>query len=197
MLRKEEPFSGTPETKWLSDDKKPDREMQLLQDFQYTDPDNKNWSAKAGDIIDGASIPRFLWTLVGSPYTRDYRRASIVHDIAVRGLGNTHERKLVDKMFYHACRDGGCSVFESWMLYLGVRIGSWLSEEDKVNYDEFECLSRDPGKLDNISKGMKAKFNEMVEKLRLYVDETSFDVIDREIDKMRDELVESGTLRAR
>ena len=27
-------------------------------------------------------------------------------------------------MFYHACREGGCSIVEATLLYLGVRIGA-------------------------------------------------------------------------
>ncbi len=28
-------------------------------------------------------------------------------------------------MFYHGCRTGGCSIRESTILYVGVRIGAW------------------------------------------------------------------------
>ena len=121
-------FSEEPRTVWLTE-QGADRGMQLLQSFTFTDPRGQVWDAPADCVVDGASIPRALWTLVGSPYTGDYRRASIVHDVAcVRAGTDKQKRREADRMFYHACRCGGCSVAESVVLYVGVRIGAiWSS----------------------------------------------------------------------
>ncbi len=67
-------FSGEPEAIWLTEEGSMDRRMELLEDFFYTDPSAKNWPAARGTLVDGASIPRALWTIVGSLYTGDYRR---------------------------------------------------------------------------------------------------------------------------
>jgi hypothetical protein len=75
-------FSGEPEAVWLTEDGTEDRGMRLLKAFSFEDPDSKKWPAPTGSVVDGASIPRALWTIVGSPYTGDYRRASVVHDVA-------------------------------------------------------------------------------------------------------------------
>jgi len=116
-------FSGEPSTLWLTQDGD-DRDMRLLEPFTFTDPSGMVWDAPAGAVIDGASIPRALWTLVGSPYTGDYRRASIVHDIASDRAGpDKGKRRAADRMFYQACRAGGCSVEQATILYLGVRAG--------------------------------------------------------------------------
>jgi hypothetical protein len=113
-----------PETRWLTE-AGPDRNMQVLQDFWFKDPHGKTWTTPSNWRIDGASIPRALWTLVGSPYTGDYRRASIVHDKACDdAVGDAGARSAADRMFYHACREGGCSIYESTLLYIGVRIGA-------------------------------------------------------------------------
>ncbi len=101
-------FSGNPKTEWLVDRSGADRNMRLLEDFLYTDPDGKKWPAPSGSIIDGASIPRPLWATVGSPYTDDYRRASVVHDVACDSPAIP--RKDADVMFYHACLAGGMLV---------------------------------------------------------------------------------------
>ncbi len=99
--------------------------MRLLDTFWFRDPDGRVWTAPADYWIDGASIPRALWTLVGSPYTGDYRRASVVHDKACdEAVGDPATRRAADRMFYHACRAGGCSVIEATLLYIGVRIGA-------------------------------------------------------------------------
>ena len=120
-------FSGEPRTLWQTDPNAPDRRMTLLDEFRFTDPGKKDWIAESGyDRMDGASIPRALWTLIGSPYTGDYRRASIVHDRACENA-TPEERAAADRMFYHACRCGGCSVSDATILYIGVRIGAWIA----------------------------------------------------------------------
>lgn len=117
-------FSGEPRTVWLTEDGD-DRRMQLLELFSFTDPNRTLWDAPKDWKVDGASIPRPLWTLVGSPYTGDYRRASVVHDVACDRAGaDRKKRRAADRMFYHACRAGGCSVGQATLLYLGVRFGA-------------------------------------------------------------------------
>ena len=119
-------FSGNPKTEWLVDAAGEDRNMKLLANFSFTDPDRRVWPAPKGSIVNGASIPRALWSTVGSPYTDDYRRASVVHDVACDTAGVS--RKEADIMFFHGCRAGGCSPAQARILYAGVRIGACASE---------------------------------------------------------------------
>lgn len=118
-------FSKSPITEWLTTPDGEDRNMKMVEDFSYTDPEGRVWSAKKGSVINGASIPRPLWSTVGSPYTDDYRRASIVHDVACDDPNVV--RKEADVMFYFACRAGGCGAVQARILYAGVRIGAWTS----------------------------------------------------------------------
>ena len=98
--------------------------MRLLEDFSFTDPTGKKWMTPKDYVVDGASIPQALWTTVGSPYTGDYRRASIVHDKACDdAVNDPAARRAADRMFYQACRAGGCSIEQATLLYIGVRIG--------------------------------------------------------------------------
>lgn len=119
-------FSGKPETQWDGD-----RDMIILHNFSYTDKKGKVWAAPQGSRINGASIPRPLWSLVGSPYTGKYRRASIVHDVAVGEDSpkkpSKKQRRKADRMFYRACRTDGCSRRFAGMLYIGVALGTFLS----------------------------------------------------------------------
>lgn len=115
-------FSGNPKTEWLSADGD-DRDMQLLEDFTFTTPAGRVWRASKGDVVNGASIPPALWSTVGSPYTGDYRRASIVHDVACNDPAVV--RKEADVMFYEACLAGGVAKLKARVLYAGVRIGAW------------------------------------------------------------------------
>ena len=117
-------FSGEPRTDWLANRKAADRNMRVVDDFWFEDPDRKRWLAPAGSEVNGANIPRTLWSLLGSPYTGDYRRASVVHDVACQGNPSFTERRAADRMFYHACRAGGCGRVEATILYVGARIGA-------------------------------------------------------------------------
>lgn len=159
-------FTGNPRAEWLIDAQGDDRDMKLLDDFAFTDPQARVWPAPKGAIINGASIPNALWALVGSPYTGDYRRASVVHDVACGTPGVS--RKEADVMFYHACRAGGCGAYQARVLYAGVRIGAWASRslpertlvEEGVLFRkhlDFPALEDDfmRGKLTEISREME------------------------------------------
>jgi hypothetical protein len=135
-------FSGSPVTRWLTEGG-PDRKMQILEDFWYDDPDDRRWLAPMYSIVDGASIPSALWSFVGSPYTGDYRRASIVHDVACDTEGVC--RAEADRMYYFACLAGGCSKRDAQLQYVGVRIGAWIPNvrlwNEEVNWPPTETTS--------------------------------------------------------
>lgn len=124
-------FSGEPKTTWKTEDGKADRHMVLIEPFSYQGK-VMDVTAPTDFRIDGASIPRALWTLVGSPYTGDYRRASIVHDKACcDAAGDPKKRRTADRMFFYACLAGGCSLGQAIVLYIGVRMGAALG---RVSY---------------------------------------------------------------
>lgn len=130
-------FSDDPMTRWLSLPGDKDRKMEMLADFTYVDWAGKPWKTPIKHQIDGASIPRALWTLVGSPYEGMYRRASIVHDKACEdAVGDGAARKRADRMFYQACRTGGCSKWQAAILYVGVRIGANFSRAGLIDSEE-------------------------------------------------------------
>lgn len=110
-------FSGTVKAEWLDDG----REMKLLGNFSFEDPNGVIWSADAGDVVDGASIPAFLWALVGAPYSGKYREASVVHDVACQERARTWES--VHLAFYYAMRTSGVSETKAKVMYAGVYHG--------------------------------------------------------------------------
>ena len=107
-------FQGTVKTEWVE----ADREMRLLEDFVYVDAAGVEWRAPAGSLIDGASIPRVLWSAVGSPFTGEYRQASVVHDVACASRSRPWED--VHRMFYNACRAGGVGEQKAKIMYAAV-----------------------------------------------------------------------------
>jgi len=76
-----------------------------------------------GFIFDGASVPRFLWSIIGSPYLPQYIGAGLVHDYLYRtGIVS---RKKADQIFYDLLRDNKVSKFYARKMYWGVRFGGW------------------------------------------------------------------------
>jgi hypothetical protein len=121
-------FIGEVRTEWLTEPG-PDRWMILINDFAFVDPNGKRWNALTGRKINGASIPRILWSLAGSPYTGDYRRASVLHDVACQD--QTEPSKAVHRMFYDAMVCDGVSEAEAVEFYAAVRLfgPSWSTAE--------------------------------------------------------------------
>lgn len=139
-------FAGNVETKWLVENGE-DRRMELLSEFSYIDPNGKKWTTPKGWIVDGASIPRFLWTLVGSPFTGGYRRASVVHDYYCDKKNEPWQ--AVHKMFYWASLAGGASEVEAKILYAGVFAGGprW---KDVHFSNHPPRIKAEPGDFDSI-----------------------------------------------
>jgi len=108
-------FSGNPATEWLPDG----RNMRLIGQLWYIDDDGVSWIATSGEVIDGASIPRIAWRLIGSPFSGKYRRASVLHDVYY--VKRTRPRKEVDQMFLQAMRDDGVSAWRRHLMYWAVR----------------------------------------------------------------------------
>jgi hypothetical protein len=113
-------FSATPKLEFIDTPGAPNRLVRVLEDFTFTQAaDGTVWEAPSGSLVNGASIPRVLWTLVGSPFTGDYVYASIVHDVAC----DTRARpwRATHYMFYQACLAGGTRPGRAKLMYLAVR----------------------------------------------------------------------------
>ena len=107
-------YSGQVEARWENDG----RNMTLLSELRYTDPEGVLWIAPAGSVVDGASIPRVLWSLMGGPFDGKYRNASVLHDVAYDQ--KTRPWKLCDRMFYNAMRCSGVAATEAKTMYYAL-----------------------------------------------------------------------------
>jgi uncharacterized protein DUF1353 len=111
-------YNGEPVTKWNPDG----RTMTLLTELRYTDPKGNVWVAPIGSIVDGASIPRYLWSIMGGPFEGRYRNASVLHDVAYGDKKRPWQD--CDRMFYFAMRCSGVSAVEAkTMFYALYRFG--------------------------------------------------------------------------
>lgn len=102
--------------------------MKLLEDFSFVDKRGVSWLAPAGSIVDGASIPRILWPVVGSPFAGRYRRASVLHDVACQE--RRRPWKKVHKMFYQAMRADNTPKAQAKQMYKVVRMFGPRWDED-------------------------------------------------------------------
>lgn len=110
-------FHGSVITEWLDDG----RDMVLLNDYSFEDPDGVLWTAKSGAIINGASIPQRLWSIVGAPYAGRYRNASVVHDYYCVTRERTWQSTHL--MFYYGCLAMGIDQRSATILYKAVYHG--------------------------------------------------------------------------
>ena len=119
-------YSGEPVTRWSPDG----RNMILVTELRYTDPKGEVWVAPVGSVTDGASIPRYLWALMGGPFEGQYRNASVLHDAAYEKKNRTWQD--CDRMFYYAMRCSGVNAVEAKTMYYALFkfgiIGSFQSK---------------------------------------------------------------------
>jgi hypothetical protein len=73
-------------------------------------------------ITDLASMPRFLWSIVGHP-AGPYAQAAVLHDKLYRDGKLT--RKQADKIFLEAMEVLKIPKWKRRVLYWGVRAGGW------------------------------------------------------------------------
>ncbi len=107
-------YNGEPVTKWNPDG----LTMTLLTELHYTDPNGVVWVAPIGSQVDGASIPRYLWSIMGGPFEGKYRNASVLHDVAYEQKKRPWQD--CDRMFYNAMRCSGVSAAEAKTMYYSL-----------------------------------------------------------------------------
>lgn len=94
------------------------RTMTLTQPFAFIDSSCGRWAVPTGATVDGASIPGFLWSIVGGPLEGRYRNASVVHDwyCAVR----IEPSRDVHRMFYDGMIVSGVPKAKALSFYWAV-----------------------------------------------------------------------------
>ena len=78
-----------------------------------------------GFRTDGASIPRLLWRILGSPYDPDVIADAIAHDALYRG--EIVPRKDADAAFLALMAENGVRRRKRRLLWFGVRLFGWIT----------------------------------------------------------------------
>ena len=111
-------FNGRVVTEWLKDTKD-HRLMRLEENFTYIDDNNIEWVARKGNLTDGASIPKYLWSIMGAPLAGKYRRAAVIHDVFCKNRSRTYG--AVHAVFYEAMLADGVGKIKAKIMYWAVR----------------------------------------------------------------------------
>lgn len=111
-------YEGRIVVEWIEHDGS-DRLVRLVEPFTYIDNNGKRWSVPAGALVDGASIPRILWTSVGSPFVGDYRYATVIHDYYCERRIETWQS--THRVFYEAMLVSGVPKIKALKMYTAVR----------------------------------------------------------------------------
>jgi hypothetical protein len=107
-------YVGEVVARWHADG----RAMTLVQDFAYEAPWGDRWDAPARSVIDGASIPRLMWSIIGGPFEGMYRDASVIHDVAC--AAKERNWREVHEAFYYAMLASGVGEVQAKVMYAAV-----------------------------------------------------------------------------
>jgi len=108
-------FSGDPEVRIVGP-----RDMILIGQYEYYDPQGRTWQVPNGYRSNGASIPRVFWSFTGGPWSGAYTNAAIVHDYFCEFIGPPSDE--VHQMFYNAMRANGVPERKAWVMYQAVEV---------------------------------------------------------------------------
>ena len=114
------PFKSELEGRFLGNDK-----WQLTKVLIYETLSGNLIIVPQGFISNGASIPRFFWRLIGSPWSGKYGRAAVVHDYMC--FAEKVPRKQADKIFLEIMQELGVSWWRRGVMYWAVRVAGIFS----------------------------------------------------------------------
>lgn len=91
-------------------------------------PQVQHWIDIPADYsFDGATIPRCLWSLIGSPFDPQYMLAACVHDWYCEHTSQCYESRAIgDGVFFRLLAKAGVPKWKRSLMFLGVRLNSWF-----------------------------------------------------------------------
>ena len=93
-------------------------------------------TVKKGFDFDGASIPKWLWSIYGSPLNGNYVVASLIHD----GLYASQKvsKKISDKIFLDIMKQSNVGYVKRTSMYLAVKMFGGKDWKEASKYkDEY------------------------------------------------------------
>jgi hypothetical protein len=74
-----------------------------------------------GDSWDGASIPRWAWSIFGHPLASEFRWASYWHDRLCESARTIEDRTAADAVFLRLLSEAGVSKWRRLLMWAAVR----------------------------------------------------------------------------
>ena len=114
-----------------------DDEFYLLTPFEYISEKWGHIVSPAHELTDGATIPRWLWVIVGSPWSGRYPRAAVIHDKLCKSQGHIPytqirmTKKEVDQLFLEMMKFLGVKFYKRQKMYRAVRLNRGKFEWEK------------------------------------------------------------------
>lgn len=81
---------------------------------------------KSGDSWDGASIPRFMWSIIGHPLEEQFRWPSYWHDRLCESARTWADRRLADAVLLVLLEEAGVGYWRRTAMWLAVRAYAWF-----------------------------------------------------------------------
>lgn len=106
-----------------------------MEDFEYhvgSEDSGEVVKVPKDFITDGASIPRFAWSIIGGPWGK-YGYSAIVHDYLY--FTKQFSRKKSDYIFYEAMGVLKVSQWKRWIMWKAVRLFAgyiWKKREKQL-----------------------------------------------------------------
>ena len=98
--------------------------MLVMEDYVFIDGHGNSWKTPKGEPVDGQSIPRVLWSIVGHPFHGRCLPASVIHDYYCNeDVKYEYKWKDVHRIFYYGCLANNATKTEALLKYWGVIIG--------------------------------------------------------------------------
>ena len=92
--------------------------MVLDSDFSFIDSTDLMWTARKGDQVNGANIPKIFKPIIGTSYQNPYLPAAVIHDVYC--LNKSRSWQDTARMFYQAMITNGVNIFKALAMYYAV-----------------------------------------------------------------------------
>lgn len=93
-------------------------EFKLLANYTYVDPIYGEITVPQGTVVNGASIPKEAWDIIGGPWSGRYRNASVIHDYLCEIYA--YDSETVHRIFYNAMKADEVPFFKRNLMYYSV-----------------------------------------------------------------------------
>jgi hypothetical protein len=106
------------------------KRIRLVRDWYFLWGGKAYW-IPAGYTIDGASIPRLFWSIIGSPFAPELIAAALAHDWIY--LVHILKRAEADEIFYQLLLQCGVSKWRARTMWAAVRsfgFGPWVNSHE-------------------------------------------------------------------